>query len=146
MESTMAGTSQSAKLHLRVEGMDCASCATKIENALQRMPGVTEVNVSVAGGTVIVRHDQADTKAMSSQIAGLGYAVTGLEEVGAKHAGRDVSAPEEDAGRSHIHDRVPADQSWWQTRKGRLTIAAGGALAVAFALGKAIPATEQWAF
>lgn len=32
----MAGTPRS--LRLGVEGMDCASCATKIENALQRMP------------------------------------------------------------------------------------------------------------
>ncbi len=68
---------------MRVQGMDCAGCAIKIENALRRMPGVTEVNVSVAGGTVTVRHDQADTNAMSSQIAGLGYTVTGSEEVGA---------------------------------------------------------------
>ena len=61
-------------------------------------------------------------------------------------AGHEVSAPEEDAGHSHIHDHGPTDQSWWQTRKGRLTIASGGALAVAFAVGKAVPATEQWAF
>ena len=32
----MAGTPRS--LRLGVEGMDCTSCATKIENALQRMP------------------------------------------------------------------------------------------------------------
>ena len=142
----MTGKSQSAKLRLRVEGMDCAACATKIENALQRMPGVTEVNVSVAGGTVTVRHDQGDTKAMSSQIAGLGYAVIGSEQVGAKPAGLEVSAPEEDAGHSRIHEQGPTDQGWWQTRKGQLTIASGGALAVAFAVGKVVPATEQWAF
>jgi Zn2+/Cd2+-exporting ATPase len=131
---------------IRVQGMDCAGCAIKIENALQRMPGVTEVNVSVAGGTVTVRHDQGDTKAMSSQIAGLGYAVIGSEQVGAKPAGLEVSAPEEDAGHSRIHEQGPTDQGWWQTRKGQLTIASGGALAVAFAVGKVVPATEQWAF
>jgi Cd2+/Zn2+-exporting ATPase len=83
---------------------------------------------------------------MSSQIAGLGYAVTWSEEVGAKHAGHEVSAPEKDAGDSHLHDRGPAEQSWWQTRKGQLTIASGAALAVAFAVGKAAPAAEQWVF
>jgi len=140
-ESPMATTTR-----IRVQGMDCAGCAIKIENALQRMPGVTEVNVSVAGGTVTVKHDQADTAAMGSQIAGLGYAVTGSEQVGAKSAGLEMSAREGDAGHSHIHDHGPTDQSWWQTRKGRLTIASGGALAAAFAVGKAVPATEQWAF
>jgi hypothetical protein len=39
-EATMNSTASSAKTRFRVEGMDCASCATKIENALQRMPGV----------------------------------------------------------------------------------------------------------
>jgi len=29
----MTGTAQTAKMRLRIEGMDCASCATKIENA-----------------------------------------------------------------------------------------------------------------
>ena len=142
----MTGTSHPSKLRLRVEGMDCASCATKIQNALQRMPGVTEVSVSVAGGTVTVKHDQADTRAMSSQIAGLGYAVIGSEEVGAKPLVMIRPRPEEDAGHSHIHDHSPTDQSWWQTRKGQLTIASGATLAVAFAVGKAVPATEHWAF
>jgi len=126
--------------------MDCASCAIKIENALQRMPGVTEVNVSVAGGTVTVRHDQADSSAMSNQITGLGYAVTGSEQVGAKPNGLEVSAPDEVAGHSHTHDSGSTDKSWWQTSKGDQAIASGAAVAVAFALGKAFPAAEQWAF
>ena len=41
---------------LRVEGMDCASCAAKIEAALRRVPGVSEVGVSVPAGTVTVTH------------------------------------------------------------------------------------------
>ncbi|MBR2120130.1 MAG: cation transporter, partial [Afipia sp.] len=131
---------------LRVEGMDCAACAIKIENALRRIPGVTEVNVSVAGAAVTVRHDLADTRTMSTQIAALGYAVTGSEEIGDKQAGDEVSALEEDTGRFHVHNHGPTNKSWWQTSKADLTIASGTALAVAFVLGKAIPATEQWAF
>ena len=71
----MTGTSQSAKLRLRVEGMDCASCATKIENALQRMPGVGDVAVSVTGGTVTVNHDanSVGEDKIRNQIADLGY-------------------------------------------------------------------------
>ena len=145
-------TEQAAAIttRMRVQGMDCAGCAIKIENALRRMPGVTDVNVSVAGGAVTIRHDRVDTETMSTQIAGLGYTVTGSEEVGSKRVGHDhgdsVSAPEEDAGHSHIHHQGPTNQRWWQTSKADLTIASGTSLAVAFALGKAIPATEQWAF
>ncbi|RZM95703.1 hypothetical protein CWO91_38450 [Bradyrhizobium genosp. SA-3] len=48
----MNSTASSAKTRFRVEGMDCASCATKIENALQRMPGVRTVTVSHDAGRV----------------------------------------------------------------------------------------------
>lgn len=145
----MSDTSQATKTRFSVQGMDCAGCAIKIENALRRMPGVTEVNVSVAGGAVTVAHDQSNAPAMRSQIVGLGYAVTGSEEVGAKLAhdqGGGTTYPENGADHSHIHDSGPTDSSWWQTPKGRLTIASGSALAVAFAVGKAVPSTEQWVF
>ncbi|MGL1765673.1 cation transporter, partial [Vibrio parahaemolyticus] len=33
-------------LKLRIEGMDCGACALKIENALKRLPGVSDVNVN----------------------------------------------------------------------------------------------------
>ncbi|RTL52313.1 MAG: cadmium-translocating P-type ATPase [Bradyrhizobiaceae bacterium] len=147
----MTDPAQIVKVRLRVEGMDCASCATKIENALVRVPGVTDVAVSVPGGTVTVSHDGTVLKEkIRYPISALGYAVTGSEEVGAKHVGHDhgdeKSAPEEESGHSHVHDHGPTAKSWWQTSKGDLTIASGTAVAVAFALGKAFPAAEQWAF
>jgi hypothetical protein len=33
-------------LNMRVEGMDCGACALKIENALKRLPGVSDINVN----------------------------------------------------------------------------------------------------
>jgi Cd2+/Zn2+-exporting ATPase len=32
-------------LKLRIEGMDCGACAVKIENAMKRLPGVSDINV-----------------------------------------------------------------------------------------------------
>ena len=82
----MTDPAQTVKVRLRVEGMDCASCATKIENALARVPGVTDVAVSVTGGTVTVSHDGTVLKEkIRNPVSALGYAVTGSEEVGAKH-------------------------------------------------------------
>ena len=34
------------KAVLKLEGLDCANCATKIENEVQRIPGVEEANVT----------------------------------------------------------------------------------------------------
>ncbi|MFN6984768.1 MAG: heavy-metal-associated domain-containing protein, partial [Rhizobium oryzihabitans] len=40
--------SNSEELTFTVGGMDCGSCAAKIETALSRLPGVADVKVSVA--------------------------------------------------------------------------------------------------
>lgn len=50
----MAETSQAK---YRVGGMDCASCASKIDTAVRRLPGVEDVAVSVTAGTMTVSHD-----------------------------------------------------------------------------------------
>lgn len=34
------------KAILKLEGLDCANCAAKIENDVKKLPGVEEVNVS----------------------------------------------------------------------------------------------------
>ena len=39
-----------------VTGMDCAACAAKIDAALRRLPGIDDVSVSVAAGTMKVSH------------------------------------------------------------------------------------------
>ncbi|KQU98589.1 ATPase [Ensifer sp. Root31] len=59
----------------RVEGMDCASCASKIDTAVRRMPGVEDVSVSVAAGTMSVKHaDDGDLAAnIVSWVGKLGY-------------------------------------------------------------------------
>lgn len=133
---------------MRVEGMDCASCAIKIENALRRLPGVADVKVSVSGGTVIVRNDRPNTEAIRSQIVRLGYTVTGSQETEGDGHGDAVeaSASTGKSGHSHAHEHGSDDKPWWRTRKSTLTIASGGALAVAFVVAKASPAIEQWAF
>ncbi|MFZ5679183.1 MAG: heavy metal translocating P-type ATPase [Pseudomonadota bacterium] len=145
----MTVTTRAAKISLQVEGMDCASCATKIETALHRIDGVTDVAVSVPRGTVTVLHDgkEIDDR-VRKQISDLGYQVTRLEAVsgdGPKDNRVDGKPPHEES-HSHIDERAAPGQRWWQTRKGMLTIASGAALAIAFLVGKAVPATEQWAF
>ena len=135
---------------MTVQGMDCAGCALKIENALRRVPGVEQVDVSVPRGTVTVRHDQPNIAEMKSRISGLGYSVTGSGAVQDKHTGPDHSdrrsGSEEHAGHSHAHDQGSPGQRWWETSMAALTISSGTALVAAFVLGKGIPAIERWAF
>ncbi|MEX4006720.1 heavy metal translocating P-type ATPase [Neoaquamicrobium sediminum] len=67
-------TVSSRQTRFRVEGMDCASCAAKIDTAVRRMPSVADVKVSVVAGTMTVEHDDSlDVAAVSRKVSGLGY-------------------------------------------------------------------------
>ncbi|MBY4593652.1 MULTISPECIES: heavy metal translocating P-type ATPase [Rhizobium] len=80
----------------RVGGMDCASCATKIDTAVRRVAGVADVSVSVMAGTMTVRHDgSSDLKAIEKKVTGLGYSVAPLS---------GNAAPAHERGPQHRHD------------------------------------------
>ena len=65
---------------LQVKGMDCATCATVIEHALQRMDGVLEASVSYAAERLRLEFDSEiiGRSAIIGRIQALGYSV--LEE------------------------------------------------------------------
>ncbi len=66
-------------LKLAIEGMDCAACALKIETAMNRLPGVSDVNVSVMSGSLALNVDEERTsrETIEAKIAGLGYKPVG---------------------------------------------------------------------
>lgn len=88
------------KTRYRIEGMDCASCATKIDTAVRRLPAVAEVSVSVTAGTLTVEHEGADLAVLEKRVAGLGYGIVPL----AAHASASA-APAQPCCAGHDHDR-----------------------------------------
>jgi Cd2+/Zn2+-exporting ATPase len=124
---------EAAKFH--VGGMDCAACATKIQTAVSRIPGVTGVDVSVAAGTMQVRHDgDLPAAQIDHAVKWLGYTIKPADD--AEKLLRDDD--DEHAG--------PIDGPWWKTGKARLTIACAVALAAAYAIGQVLPGIGHWAF
>ena len=134
----------------RVEGMDCAGCAAKIDTAVRRLPGIEEVSVSAATGTMTVRHNgQSDLAQLERAVTGLGYGIAAADRrTGAGHSGdaKHDHAGHDHGAELHDHDHGAMTGSWWQSPKARLTAAAGIALIVAYALGKLVPAIAPWAF
>lgn len=66
----------SGKKRYRVEGMDCASCAQKIDTAVRRLPGITDVSVSATAGTMTVEYEGTNIlPAVEKTVKGLGYGV-----------------------------------------------------------------------
>ncbi|WP_183899017.1 heavy metal translocating P-type ATPase [Rhizobium metallidurans] len=127
----------------RIGGMDCASCAAKIDTAVRRLSGVDTVSVSVTAGTMTVRHkDAIDVPAIEKQVRGLGYSIEAAQPA---NAGGSHSHGSETSG-LHGHDHGPTNGPWWKSRKGRLTIMAGAALVAAYGIGHLFPQTGSYAF
>jgi len=127
------------RLRYRIGGMDCASCAAKIENAVARLPGVSGVGVSVGAGTMTVTPAGAlAPRAVERQVQALGYSIAPL-------AG---DAPGGAAGHAHDADGhgTIIDGPWWRTARARLIFLAGAALVAAYAAGLAIPEVGHWPF
>ena len=145
----IACMSMSEGLRFRVEGMDCAYCAARIDAALRRTPGVSRVNVSVSAGTVVVDHDGSAEAAMLARTMGaLGYKATRQKDgvdgaEGHQHHHRHDHA---DEPHSHGHDHADDDGPLWKSPRGLLTIACGAALVVAFVIGQLVPSLSPWAF
>ena len=119
---------ESPPTRLRVSGMDCASCAAKVENAVRRLPGIEGIQVSVVTETLTVRHGPGtDARAIAATVRSLGY---GAEDFIAGEAS-NAECPE---------------PVWWQAPKALLAFACGAALVLAYVLGHAAPATERWVF
>lgn len=78
----MNATTLDAPVRYRVTGMDCSSCAAKIETAARKVPGVDDVRVSIASQemTLRLRDKTAPLPAVERTITDLGYQLTRLSE------------------------------------------------------------------
>ncbi len=140
------------RLHWRVEGMDCASCVAKVTKAVERLPGVSEVEVNLMAErlSVSVAADAAPEERIASQVTALGYRVAPLAAPAPATPPQAVRAHEHHHG--HDHDRAlsaahshshedPADtgKPWWRTGKARLVWLLGGLVLGAYALSLVVP-------
>ena len=119
-------------LKLRIEGMDCGSCAAKIETAMLRLPGVADVEVSVAAASmsITVDEDRTSRETIRAKVDSLGFKAI------------DPAA----AGPVGGHDHSAVDGAWWSTLKGRLVLASGALLAGAWALSWLEPQWAAWPY
>jgi len=111
-------------LKLQIEGMDCAACALKIETAMQRLPGVSDINVSYTGGTLALKvdPDRTSQRTIEEKIRALGYQPAG-------------SALDATPALPTKRVREP----WWQGTKARLVFMTGALFAAAFGASFFLP-------
>jgi Zn2+/Cd2+-exporting ATPase len=120
-------------LKLRIEGMDCGACAVKIENAMKRLPGVSDIDVSygLQSLSLVVDEDRTSRDTIEAKISALGFTAM------------DPSGKAGDGGHS---DRDAAEGAWWSSSKGRLVIGASILLALATVVSHVEPSWSHWAY
>ena len=88
------------RTRIRVEGMDCPSCAMKVETAARRDAHVRDVGVSATTQVMTLDHDAAlDLDALGATIRKLGY---GFAPISAPQTPKP--APQGCCGGAHAHD------------------------------------------
>ncbi|ABI58372.1 heavy metal translocating P-type ATPase [Nitrosomonas eutropha] len=123
--------SSAKALKLRIEGMDCGACAVKIENAMKRLPGVTDINVSYGRESLALSFDEdrSSQHNIEAQIRALGFTPVREGAVGTR-----ASAAERES--------LP----FWAGKKAKLVWMTGLAFAVAVGIAQFFPQWERWAY
>lgn len=160
----MTTANDSATCEWTVSGMDCGSCAAKIRGAVERLPGVRDVEVTLMTERLRLSLDEAQTRRdqVEALVRGLGFGImakgsrlhrkrfvlpndeqASSADAWPEAAGDDLS----DSGTSEAGS-VPAPGSGWhRTVKGRLVIGTGLLLAAAWGVKLlASPDMAAWAF
>ncbi len=127
----MASAPPVTESRVRVEGMDCASCATKIETALAHLPGLSTASVNYGAQRLTLQtSDPAILDVALATIRKLGY--------------RPTLIPHHRAAASRESEQEEA--AWWTSRKARLTAGVGLLLVAAFLISLFIPGLSNAAY
>ncbi|WP_019015913.1 heavy metal translocating P-type ATPase [Elioraea tepidiphila] len=144
--------------------MDCASCVAKVTKAVERLPGVSAVEVNLMAERLTLHLDApGQPEAIEAQVAALGYATKRLdgamptppagaapaasdydhEHERADHHGPAAGAAGPPAGHGHSHadheDPADAAKPWWATGKAKLVWLLGALVLGAYALSLVLP-------
>lgn len=120
-----------------IEGMDCASCVGKIEKALVRMPGVSDIQLNFTTEQLeLTLSPEAATQGsdIEKTIKSLGFGIT------ADNNQQTASTVDND------NQVMAQPQRWWQTRKGQQVIGLGTLMSVTYALALFFPDYGMWLF
>lgn len=125
----------SGALRYRVEGMDCPSCAGKIETGLRRLGGARDVRVNYQSQVLALSLDEAETPrgVVEEQVRKLGFGIRPALDVGAVDVGGEREGAE------------PPVRAWWESRQVRLLALIGVLLGAGFVVDWAVPAVGGWA-
>ncbi len=94
------------RLTWRVEGMDCAACVAKVTRAVERLPGVSDVQVNLMAErlTFALAPNTTQGDAIARQVEALGYTVAPMVTAAAAARTEPAHAQGPDCGHDHGAD------------------------------------------
>lgn len=163
----MARKTEAETLAWRVEGMDCGACVAKVEKAVSRLPGITDIRVNLMAERLSLRRaeDGATAEAIERQVTALGYRARPVAPAEGPPPAHDHEGSgcglahhdhDHDHGHSHAHghggiahahgeeEELPPGTPWWRGAKARLVFLIGGLVAAAWVLAHLLPALAGW--
>ncbi|WP_415392002.1 heavy metal translocating P-type ATPase [Paracoccus sp. SJTW-4] len=140
-----------------VSGMDCGSCAIKVRGAVERLPGVSQVNIATMTERLSLTLDPARTppEKVEAAVKSLGYGIAPRGTVKERKpfvlpSGAAAAAPHEqvrDLPEDREDDPAERELPWWRRSKGQLVIITGLLLAGAWGFELLTSAdVGRWAF
>ena len=141
----------SNRITYRVTGMDCASCVAKVTRAVERLPGVSEVEVNLMAErlALTLAPGGAAAATIERQIALLGYGASTLDAAAEAEAEAPAGAAHAHAHAAHAHghdDAAEAQTAWWRSGKAKLVWLLGGLVLGAYGLSLLLPRDHYWLF
>jgi Zn2+/Cd2+-exporting ATPase len=126
------------RLTWRVEGMDCAACVAKVTRAVERLPGVSAVEVNLMAERLSLDLGAAgQAEAVEAQVTALGY---GMTRTGGAAVPDARTADAHGGGHDAHDDPADAARPWWATGKAKLTWLLGTLVIGAYAASLVLPA------
>ena len=86
------------KLKFEITGMTCAACSSRVEKVTKSVPGVTDVQVNLMGGSMTVEAESDVKDSVIAAVSNAGY--------GARVAGEKVAAPTKENTKSGLGNLI----------------------------------------
>lgn len=63
------------EITLKIEGMQCGHCSSRVKAALEKVAGVASAEVSHETGTAVITGDSLDAAALKASVENQGFSV-----------------------------------------------------------------------
>jgi Zn2+/Cd2+-exporting ATPase len=138
--------SLTANARFKIAGMDCAACVSKIEKAVGRINGVSDVKVGLTSETLTATLSrEGGREQILEAVNGLGYKIKSFdkaEDVNKHHDpdGHDHDAEKHHDGDGHDHGDdhsdhgKPIEGAWWLSERGKIVLATAALIGLGYLL------------